>query len=96
MDQTAEEAKAAAEDAIANLEVTNATTKEQVLAAVTAVIKTSKYIAEWDSENDFNKQDAVIGSPGSIGGKILIKAVDGGETVATITVEKEIPALQNN
>lgn len=93
MEQSISEARSAANTAIANLEVTNATTKEQVLAAVTAVIKTSKYTAEWDSNNDFNKQDAEIGNPGSISGKILIKAVDGGATVATITVEKEISAL---
>lgn len=93
MDQSISEARSAANTAIANLEVTNATTKEQVLEAVTAVIKTSEYIAEWDSENDFNKQDAEIGSPGSIGGKILIKRVGSEMPVATITVNKVISAL---
>ena len=96
LDQTKEEAKTAAENAITNLEVTNDTTKEQVLEAVTAVIKTSKYTAEWDSNNDFNKQEASVDSAGSIGGKILIKRVGSEMPVATITVEKEIPALQNN
>lgn len=93
MDQSISEAESAANTAIVNLEVTNATTKEQVLEAVTAVIKTSKYIAEWDSENVFNKQEASVGIAGSIGGKILIKAVDGGATVATIPVDKVIAAL---
>ena len=82
--QTPEEAKAAAEAAIANLEVSNDTESDDVLNAVKAVIDTSIYDAEWNENDPFWKGKT------SIQGTIYIIRRADDEIVGRISVHKTI------
>ena len=87
--QTLEEAKAAAEAALEALAVSNDTTADQIMAAVTNVITNDDITAAWTA--DFTLTPATADEAGSITGEITLTA--GGET-AVITVDKVIPQLE--
>ena len=89
--QTLAEAKAAAEEALAQIVPSNDTTAEQIMAVVEGVITNDEISAAWSEE--FVKVNATVGNPGSITGVITL-SLDG-ETPVDIVIEWEIPALED-
>lgn len=79
LDQTADEATAAAEQAIADFAASAETTDEGILTAVQAVLKTGVYTAAWSTEAVFNNDT----EGGNITGTIIITYNDGeiGQTI---------------
>lgn len=84
LDQTADEAAAAAEQAIAEFAASAYTTDVEILAAVQAVLKTGVYTAAWSTEAGFNNDTA-----GNIAGTIIITYNDG-EVDQTIEINAEM------
>lgn len=87
--QTLEEAKAAAEAALEALTVSNDTTADQILAAVTDAITNPDITAAWSE--DFTLTPATAAAAGRITGEITLTA---GEETAVISVDKVIPQLE--
>ena len=83
-----EEAKAAAQGILGSFSATNATTAEDILAAVKAAVDNQAIDIAWTE--DFQKKEATAGAAGSITGAIGLTYE--GET-AQVTLSLVIPAL---
>lgn len=95
-EQTLEDVKTAAQEALQAMTATNETTADEILRVVRNVITNKKIQATWSKPSDFQKNQATDGTEpgvdGSITGTIDLSYKFRSDTVATIKVDLSIAA----
>ena len=96
-EQTLEDVKTAAQEALQAMTVTNETTEGEILQVVQNVITNKKILATWSKPSpDFQKNQATNGTEpgvnGSITGTIFLSYKSRNDTLETITVDLSIAA----
>lgn len=95
-EQTLEDVKTAAQEALQAMTATNKTTAEEILQTVNDVITNKKIQATWSKPSDFQKKQATDGTEpgvnGSITGTIFLSYKSRNDTLETIKVDLSIAA----